>query len=120
MTDVLQELRNFVSDRAALGGNLIADAPHYHTRIVAIVVQHIHHIAFCPFVEVTVISVFTFGDVPFVERFDHHHESHFITQFHEFGSRHVVGSTNGIASHVFQECELVAKCRYVDGCTQRT
>ena len=47
MTDVLQELRNFVSDRAALGGNLIADAPHYHTRIVAIVVQHIHHIAFC-------------------------------------------------------------------------
>ena len=100
MTDVLQELRNFVSDRAALGGNLIADAPHYHTRIVAIVVQHIHHIAFCPFVEVTVISVFTFGDVPFVERFDHHHESHFIAQFHEFGSRHIMGSTNGVASHI--------------------
>ena len=102
MTDFLQELRNFVSDMAALGGNLIADAPHYHTRIVPILMQHIYHILFCPFVEIAVISILTFGNIPFIERFQHHHEAHLVTEFHQFGGRHIVGGTDCITSHILQ------------------
>ena len=100
MADILQEFGYFISYRAALRGDFIADTPHHYTGIIAIIVQHIHHITFRPFVEVTVISVFTLGDVPFVERFDHHHKSHFVAQLHQFGSRHIVGSTNGVAAHI--------------------
>ena len=34
--------------------------------------KHIYHIAFCPFVEITVITVVAFGNIPFVKRFNHH------------------------------------------------
>ena len=46
--------------------------------------------------EITVITVFTLGDVPFIERFNHHHKSHFVTQCYEFGSRHIMRSTDSV------------------------
>ena len=82
MTDILQERSNFIAYRATLGRNFITDAPHHNTRIVAELMQHIYHIAFCPLVEIAVIAILTFGNIPFVERFHHHHKAHFITELH--------------------------------------
>ena len=82
MTDILQERSDFIAYRTTLGRNFITDTPHYDTRIVAELMQHIYHITFCPLVEITVIAILTFGNVPFVERFQHHHKTHFITKLH--------------------------------------
>ena len=43
--------------------------------------QHVYHIAFRPLFEKSMVPVLTLGDVPLVERLNHHHESHFIAKF---------------------------------------
>ena len=117
MADVLQESQCLVALGVTLVGHFVADAPHHHTRVVAIVLHHVHHVAFSPFVEETVIAVLALRHVPFVERLYHHHETHLVAQLHQFGGRHVVRSTDGIAAHVFQQSKLTAKGRFVDGRT---
>ena len=120
MANILQELGYFITDRTALGRYFISDTPHYYTRIVTVIMKHIHHITFCPFIEITVITVFTFGDIPFIKWFNHHHKSHFVTQCYEFGSRHIMRSTDSVTSHIFQQCKLMAKRCHINSGTQRT
>ena len=40
-------------------------------------------------------------------RFNHHHETHLVTQRNQLGSRHVVSRTNGIAAHLFKSYNFV-------------
>ena len=102
MANILQERSHFVALGTTLGRNLISYTPHYHTRIVPIMMQHVYHILFCPFVEIAVITILTFGNIPFIERFQHHHKAHLVTEFHQFGCRHIVGGTDCITSHILQ------------------
>ena len=65
------------------------------------------------------IPVWTLGVVPFIKGLDHHHKPHLIAEAHEFRGRHIVGSPDGIATHIFQKGQLMAKSIYVDGRPQR-
>ena len=105
---ILKETRHLVALRITLCRDLVAYAPKCHTRGIAPAAKHPHHIPLCPtysgniglLIEETVISVLTFGNIPFIERLYHHHKAHFLTQLHQFRCRHIVGSTDGIAAHI--------------------
>ena len=88
--------------------------------MVAVLTKHIDHIALGPLLEITVIAVFTFCDVPFVKRLYHHHEAHLVAKTHQFGCRHVVGGPDGITPHVLQQGQLMAEGGLIDGGSQRT
>ena len=79
MTNVAQEGGHLIAFGRTLRGHFIAYTPHHDRRVVAIVAYHIDHIAFGPLVEVTVVTIITLGDVPFVKRLKHHHKAHFVT-----------------------------------------
>ena len=119
MADVLQEPGYMCFSLGSLFRYFIADAPHYDTRIVAVVSDQVNQVFFRPFVKNQVVAVFAFGDFPLVKRFRHDHESHFVTQVYQFGRGHVVGSTDRVAAHVFQDVQLAAQGGFVDGGTQR-
>ena len=78
VADVLKEGGCLVAHRAALGRNLVADAPHHHRRGIPERMKHIHHISFRPFVEEPVIAILALGVIPLVERLDHHHKAHLV------------------------------------------
>ena len=82
--------------------------------------QHVHHVFLRPFAEEAVITVLALGDIPFVERLQHHHKAHLVAQFHQFGSRHVVGGTYRVATHVLQHRQLAAQGSHIHGSPQRT
>ena len=59
--------------------------------------EHVDHVSLRPdhavaavLVEESVVSVLTFGDVPFVEILKHHHEAHLVAELDELLGRHVV------------------------------
>ena len=88
--------------------------------------EHVDHVSLRPdhavaavLVEESVVSVLTFGDVPFVEILQHHHEAHLVAELDELLGRHVVGCADGVASHVLEHCELPAESCLVDGCSKR-
>ena len=117
---ILQERSNFIALGTALRRYFVANAPHDHTRIITVMAQHIHHVPLRPFVEVTVIAIIAFGNIPFIERLYHHHKAHFVAKFHQFRSRHVVRCTDGIAAHILQQRELAAESSHIDGSPQRS
>ena len=41
-----------------------------------------------------------------LKRLQHEHQAHGVAQFHEFGSRHIVGSAHGISAHILEHAEL--------------
>jgi len=116
---ILQERSDFIALGTALRRHFVANAPHDHTRIITVMAQHIHHVPLRPFVEVTVIAVIAFGNIPFIERLYHHHKAHFVAKLHQFRSRHVVRCTDGIATHILQQRELAAESSHIDGSPQR-
>ncbi len=128
MTYVLQELCHLVAVRAALRRHLIPDTPHYHARIVAPLMKHIHHVPFRPchsrnirrLIEEPVIAVGAFGNVPLVKRLNHHHQSKLITQAHKLGSRHIVRCPDSITAHVLKHQELMPECGHIDCRSQRS
>lgn len=119
MTNVLQERSYLVTFRTALRRHFVSDAPHHHAGMVAILAKHVYHILLGPLLKEAVIAVFAFGNVPLVERFHHHHKAHLIAKFNQLRRRHVVRRTDGITSHIFQQCQLTAKSRYIDCGSQR-
>ena len=89
--------------------------------------QHIDHISFRPYTSVSavlaeesVVAVFAFGDVPFVEILAHHHEAHFVAEFDEFLCRHVVRGADCVASHILQNRELTTDGGFVYCGSERT
>ena len=90
-------------------------------------VEHVEHIPFSPdhsvaAVEIkeTVVSVFAFCDIPFVEIFAHHHETHLVAKLYQFLCRHVVRCPDGVASHVLQHSKLSAYRCLVDSRAEGT
>ena len=120
MDDVDEELGGVVSGFVALARNFVSDAPEDHRRVVAELVKHVHHVFLRPFVKEEMVAVAAFLDVPLVEWLYHHHESHLVAKSHKFRGRHVVGSADGVAAHLFEQSELVTESGLVDGAAQGT
>ena len=115
VADVAQELGHLIPLGRALGGHLVAHAPHHYRRVVAVLPQHVHHVALRPFAEVAVVTVVALRNVPFVERLQHHHEAHLVAQLDQLRCGHVVRGAHGIAAHVLEHQQLVAQGTLVDG-----
>ena len=121
MADILQEARQFRSTvTVPLVGHLITDTPHNHARIIAILMNQIHQIFLYPFIKHFVITILYFGCFPLVKWLGHYHHAHFITSFNQFGSRHIMWSTDGIAAHVFQDTNLTANTGIIGNTSQRS
>ena len=75
---ILQEYRLLPTCIGALVGYLVADTPHNDRGRIAVVVQHIYHIALCPLIEEAVVAILTLCDIPLIEGLNHHHKAHFI------------------------------------------
>ena len=119
VADVLEEACQFRAYIAVpLVGHLVADAPHHDAGIVAEVVQQIHQVLLCPFVEEEVIAIGHFRAFPAVKGFGHQHHTHLVAGLHQFGGGHVVRGTDGIAAHVFQDAYLSADAGYVGDAAQ--
>ena len=120
MADILQERCHLVAFGAALGGHFVTNTPHHHAGVVAILAKHVHHVLLRPLVEEAVVTVLTLGDIPFVERLEHHHEAHLVAELHQLGRGHIVGGADGVATHVLEQRQLAAEGSHIDGSTQRT
>ena len=88
--------------------------------------QHIDHISFCPYpsvsavlVEESMVSVFAFCDVPFVEILAHDHEAHFVAEFYKLFCRHVVRGADGVAAHILEDGQLASDGSLVDCRSER-
>ncbi len=121
MTNVLKYTRKFrTTVSVPLVGNLIADTPHHDTGIIAIVVNQIYQVILHPFIKYLMISILYFGIFPFIERLCHHHHTHLVTSTNQFGGRHVMGSTDGVATHILQYTNLTTNTRFVGYSSQRS
>jgi len=119
VADVLKKPGDLGPVGSALIGNLVADAPHHHAGVVPVVAHQIRQVLFRPFVKIDMIAVFHLGGFPFVKSFGHDHHSHFVACPDQFGSRHVVGSADGIGAHLLHDADLPADGSIVDGGPQR-
>ncbi len=96
MTEIQYEIRfgkrKGISLRVApLLKHLISDAPHYYGGMIAVAHHKISQIAFVPLREIACIVVRRLFLTPHVKRLIHHHHTHRIAKFKEFGSRRIVG-----------------------------
>ena len=120
MTDILQMLRNLHTFLAPLFRNLVADAPHDDARMVAVVLYQIGDILIAPLLEELGVAVLALRINPHIETLCHDHHTEGIADFHLHGRRHVVGSTDGIATHLLHHLDLTDKGCLVLSCSQRT
>ena len=120
MTDILQTLSNLHTLLAPLFRNLVTDAPHHDARMVAVVLYQIGDILIAPLLEKLGIAVLAFRINPHIETLCHHHHTEGIADFHLHGRRHVVGSTDGVATHLLHHLDLTDKSCLVLCCTQWT
>ena len=82
--------------------------------------KQVHKVFLRPFIEEQIITVLAFSHIPFVKTLRHDHHTHFVTSPYQFRSRHIVGSTDRITPHVFQDPYLATDSSIVDGRPQRT
>ena len=114
MSDVGKALCHFAAIGGTLLANFVADRPEHDRWMVAIAVNHRYQVALRPIVKKATVAVLCFSDprttaiglLPFVERFIHHDEAHFIGQFQQFGRRRIVRSSNRIAAHLLEQFQL--------------
>ena len=100
MAYILKEFSGLPAIIFKLRRHFIANAPHHYRRIVAELMQHIHHVLLGPLVEETMIAVLAFGHIPFVKGLNHHHHSHLVAKTDKLRGRHIVGSSDGITTHI--------------------
>ena len=120
MTDILQTLGNLHTLLAPLFWNLVADTPHDDARMIAVVLYQIGDILIAPLLEELGIAVLAFRINPHIETLCHDHHTEGIAEFHLHGRRHVVGSTDSIATHLLHHLDLTDESCLVFCCTQRT
>ena len=89
--------------------------------------QHVDHIPFSPdsavsavLIEESVVTVLAFSYVPFIEILAHYHKAHLVAEFNEFFCRHIVRSTDGVAAHILENCQLASDGGFVDCGSERT
>ena len=87
--------------------------------MIAITTNKTHQIFLGPLVEKQIITVFTLGYRPFIERLGHYHQTHFIAKFHLPRSRNIMCRANSIAAHLFHDEQLTPQSGFIDSRTQR-
>ena len=115
MADILQEPRDLTTALIPLVRHLVTDAPHHDARVIPVMMYQIHEVFLHPFVENQIIAVRAFRLVPFVEALCHQHHTHLIASLYQLGSRHIMGSTDSVASHVLQDPDLTTDSGIIDG-----
>ena len=99
---------------------LIAYRPHHYRGVVAMVEHEVGNVLVSPLLEEARIAVLALRIYPHIERLRHDHHTHRVAYLHLHGRRHVVGSTDGITSHILQYAYLADESRLVDGSAQRS
>ena len=84
------------------------------------VLYQIGDILIAPLLEELGIAVLAFRINPHIETLCHDHHTEGIAEFHLHGRRHVVGSTDGVATHLLHHLDLTDKSCLVLCCTQWT
>ena len=120
MTELLQMLGDLYTLLTPLLRNLVTDTPHHDARMVAVVLYQIGDILIAPLLEELGIAVLALRINPHIETLCHHHHTERIADFHLQGRRHVVGSTDGIATHLLHHLDLTDEGSLVLCCAQRT
>ena len=120
MADILQPFGNLAIPFVPLVGHFVTDTPHDNARVVAEIMKQVHKVFLRPFIEEQIITVLAFSHIPFIKTLRHDHHTHFVTSPYQFRSRHIVGSTDRITPHVFQDPYLATDSSIVDGRPQRT
>ena len=120
VADILQETGHLRTLRVALLLHLVADAPHHHTRVVAVVVQHVGDILLRPLVEIAVIAILHLWYRPLVEGLHHQHHPHLICYPHIFRCGHVVRGADSVDAHILHDAYLAAYGCLVHGSAKRT
>ena len=106
MTDILQMLGYLHTLLAPLLRNLVTDAPHHDARMVAMVFHQIGDILIAPLLEELGVAVLALRINPHIEALCHDHHTEGIAEFHLQGRRHIVGGTDGIATHLLHHLDL--------------
>ena len=84
-------------------------------------VEHeIGDVAVAPLLEEAGIAVLAFGIDPHVETLGHGHHTHRVAEVHQQGGGHVVGASDGVASHLLQLADALDEGGLVLGGTERT
>ena len=81
--------------------NFIPDTPHQYTGMVSVLSDPAFHIPCRPFPEKPAIVIGCFRAFPHIKSFRDYQDSHFIRQFQETGSHHVMSPPHRINAHFF-------------------
>ena len=120
MANILQHTREFRTVTAApLIRYFITCTPHHNTWVITIVTNQIRQILIHPFIKYFMISIGHLCRFPFVKGFRHHHHTHLVTSLHQFGSRHIMRSTDCITAHIFQNTNLTTDSGIIYSTSQR-
>ena len=84
------------------------------------VFHQIGDILVAPLLEELGVTVLALRINPHIEALCHHHHTEGITDFHLQGRRHVVGSTDGVATHLLHHLDLTDESCLVLCCSQWT
>ena len=98
--------------------NLIADAPDEHRGVIAVLPYPASEILFPPFLEIVAIIIIGFTFFPHIKTFCIEKKSHLITEFHQLHAGHIVGTADGVDTHILHGFQLPAKGFPVHGSTQ--
>ena len=100
--------------------NLVTDTPHHDSRAVPVMSDKIDEVLFCPLLEIEVIAVLHLRSYPTVEGLGHEHHTHLVTNLDKFWSRHIVGCSDGVATHILKHTDLSADTGFIGYRTERT
>ena len=117
---VLHHPAQLGTPRRPLVEHFVANAPHRHGGVVAVMAHDVRQVALHPLVVELVVSVGHLFRAPFVEGLHHQEHARLVAGPHQFGRRHVVRCAVGVAAHVLQQLQAVADGLFVDGRAQRS
>ena len=84
------------------------------------VFHQIGDILIAPLLEELGVAVLALRINPHIETLCHHHHTEGIADFHLHGRRHIVGCTDGVATHLLHHLDLTDKGCLVFCCSQWT
>ena len=80
--------------------DLIADAPDYYRRMVAVAPDEVAQVAFVPLVEITTVVIFVFLLAPHIESLVHDHYAQRVAHVEQLGRGRIMGSAHGVGAHL--------------------
>ena len=98
--------------------DLIADAPHDNSGVIAVPADPATDILLHPVLEKSGVIIWILRHLPHVKGFGQYQKSHLVRQLHHFHRRHVVRSPQGIDAHGTHEVEFAAHGFFVESRAQ--